>query len=217
MPTYSDTSENTENAAEADHAAAAETADGLVETSGPTALAMGDVADGQALKRSGSEVVGYDIDLPVIFIDLAEAAVDGYLTITESGGDYTTGYTFLMHRAAVTSGVNLAIGAGYLSSGTVRVRVWNGASLLADTGAVAVGAAANQAIDFTASATLPKNVVLTIGVYFSGTRFQHCTGTPFSDCENGDMRILTGRYDAGSTRPTTSSGNLQSVSLVFTA
>lgn len=46
-----------------DHAATADVAtaaDGLIETAGPTTLAMGAVADGKFLKRSGSSIVGAD-------------------------------------------------------------------------------------------------------------------------------------------------------------
>lgn len=64
---------------------------GLRETTGPTTLAMGAVADGQVLKRSGSTIVGAFLALAlVVSQDGAYVALDGlavvYPTIITSGG-----------------------------------------------------------------------------------------------------------------------------------
>ena len=64
---------------------------GLRETSGPTTLTLGAVADGQVLRRSGSTVVGAWLALALV-VSQADAAVDleglavVYPSITSSGG-----------------------------------------------------------------------------------------------------------------------------------
>lgn len=64
---------------------------GLRETTGPTTLAMGAVADGQVLKRSGSTIVGAFLALAlVVSQDGAYVALEGlsivYPKIISSGG-----------------------------------------------------------------------------------------------------------------------------------
>lgn len=64
---------------------------GLRETTGPTTLTMGAVADGQVLKRSGSTIVGAFLALAlVVSQDGAYVALDGlsivYPNIISSGG-----------------------------------------------------------------------------------------------------------------------------------
>lgn len=64
---------------------------GLRETAGPTTLAMGAVADGQVLKRSGSTIVGAFLALAlVVSQDGAYVALEGlsivYPSIISSGG-----------------------------------------------------------------------------------------------------------------------------------
>lgn len=64
---------------------------GLLETSGPTTLTLGAVADGQVLRRSGSTVVGAWIALALV-VSQADAAVNlealavVYLPVTSFGG-----------------------------------------------------------------------------------------------------------------------------------
>jgi hypothetical protein len=64
---------------------------GLRETSGPTTLTLGAVADGQVLKRSGSTVVGAWLALALV-VSQADAAIDleglavVYPSVTSSGG-----------------------------------------------------------------------------------------------------------------------------------
>ena len=64
---------------------------GLRETSGPTTLTLGAVADGQVLQRSGSTVVGAWLAL-ALSVSQADAAVNleglavVYPSITSSGG-----------------------------------------------------------------------------------------------------------------------------------
>ena len=64
---------------------------GLRETSGPTTLTLGAVADGQVLRRSGSTVVGAWLALALV-VSQADAAVDleglavVYPSTTSSGG-----------------------------------------------------------------------------------------------------------------------------------
>lgn len=65
---------------------------GLRETAGPTTLAMGAVADGQLLKRSGSTIVGAWLALAlVVSQDGAGVGLEGdsivYSTIITSGGN----------------------------------------------------------------------------------------------------------------------------------
>lgn len=64
---------------------------GLRETSGPTTLTLGAVADGQVLKRSGSTVVGAWLALALV-VSQGDAAIDleglavVYPSVTSSGG-----------------------------------------------------------------------------------------------------------------------------------
>jgi len=64
---------------------------GLRETSGPTTLTLGAVADGQVLKRSGSTVVGAWLALALV-VSQGDAAIDleglavVYPSIVTSGG-----------------------------------------------------------------------------------------------------------------------------------
>jgi hypothetical protein len=64
---------------------------GLRETSGPTTLTLGAVADGQVLKRSGSTVVGAWLALALV-VSQGDAAIDLeglavlYPSVTSSGG-----------------------------------------------------------------------------------------------------------------------------------
>ena len=64
---------------------------GLRETSGPTTLTLGAVADGQVLQRSGSTVVGAWLALALV-VSQADAAIDleglavVYPSVTSSGG-----------------------------------------------------------------------------------------------------------------------------------
>lgn len=75
---------------------------GLRETAGPTTLAMGAVADGQVLRRSGSTVAGYTLPLAV--------------------HEYTTAGTsaLTIPTDAVTVTIELCVGAGGAGGGGRR-------------------------------------------------------------------------------------------------